>query len=63
MKNLRQLCAALILTLALAAPVFAGQIECPGITQEPTEQASTSDTEYGMTDVILSVLETVLSVV
>ena len=65
MKNLRRLCAGLVLTLALAVPAFAGQMNCPGITQEPPqpEQASTSEAEYGVTDVILSVLETVLSVV
>jgi hypothetical protein len=30
MRNLRQICAAAVLTLALALSVFAGQIQCPG---------------------------------
>jgi hypothetical protein len=40
MKNLRRTCAATILTLALTASTFAGQIDCPGapapgVTQGP----------------------------
>lgn len=30
MKNLRQMCAATVLMLALTVSVFAGQIDCPG---------------------------------
>lgn len=35
MKNLRQLCAGLILTLALTTAAYAGQMDCPGITSQP----------------------------
>lgn len=30
MRNLRQICAATVLTLALSMSAFAGQINCPG---------------------------------
>jgi hypothetical protein len=39
MKNLRQLCAGLILTIALTVPAVAGQMDCPGIA-EPSPQAT-----------------------
>jgi hypothetical protein len=35
MKNLRRTCAATILTLALTASAFAGQIDCPGAPAPP----------------------------
>jgi hypothetical protein len=38
MKNLRQLCAAVVLTLALVLPAFAGEMEC-GITPPPQPSA------------------------
>ena len=41
MNNLRQFCAALILTLALAVSTFAGQIECPGVTGSPSASEAT----------------------
>ncbi len=65
MKNLRRLCAGLILTLALAAPTLAGQMDCPGITQEPpqSEQTLTSETDYGVVDVLANILVTALSAV
>jgi hypothetical protein len=39
MKRLQQLCAGLILTFALSASAFAGQVDCPGVTasSQPTE--------------------------
>lgn len=39
MKNLRRLCAGLVLTLALSANAFSGQVNCPGITPPPPRVA------------------------
>jgi hypothetical protein len=41
MNNLRQFCAAFILTLAVAASTFAGQIECPGVAGSPSASEAT----------------------
>lgn len=41
MNNLRQFCAALILTLTLTASTFAGNIECPGIVGSPSASEAT----------------------
>ena len=66
MKTLRQLCAGLILTLALAATSLAGQIDCPGITQQSPEQTSASATSDGdipcpgMADIVASFIEAIL---
>jgi hypothetical protein len=51
MKNLRQLCAGLILMLVLTSTVFAGQMDCPGITQEPPppSNAMAGDMPNGVT--------------
>ncbi len=51
MKNLRQLCIALVLMLTLSATVLAGQVDCPGVTQEPptTENAVAGDMPNGVT--------------
>jgi hypothetical protein len=50
MNNLRQLCAGLILTLALTSTAFAGQIECPGVTQDPPPQETVAgDIQNGVT--------------
>ena len=35
MKTLRHTCAAIILTLALAVSVLAGEIDCPGVVAPP----------------------------
>lgn len=40
MKNLRQLCVGLVLTLALSANAFCGQVNCPGVTEPPPEAAA-----------------------
>jgi hypothetical protein len=45
MNNLRQFFVGLILTLALTSTAFAGQVECPGITQEPPQEEITSETQ------------------
>jgi hypothetical protein len=44
MKNLRQLCMAVVLTLTLSAVALAGTIDCPGVTQEPPDE-TTSETQ------------------
>jgi len=41
MKSLRQLCAVLILTFALSAGAFAGQVNCPGLTQQSAPETLT----------------------
>ena len=48
MKNLRQFCATLILTLALAFTAFAGEIGFPGSTNPPPKQQSSAagDTQF-----------------
>ena len=53
MKTLRQISAATILNLILAAAVFAGQVDCPGAV-------STSST---VTDVVTSVVQTIVNTV
>lgn len=40
MKKLRRTCAVTILTLALTACAYAGQIDCPGAPQPPPTQPS-----------------------
>lgn len=37
MKNLSQLCAGLILTLALTATAWAGKMDCPGVTASSSQ--------------------------
>jgi hypothetical protein len=64
MKRLRQLCAAVLLTCALALPTFAGEISC-GITSEPpstpTSQAmAEGEIPCGLTQAALTILQTVL---
>ena len=69
MNNLRRLCAGFILTLALAAPAFAGQMDCPGITQQPppTEVTVAGEMPNGVestgtvTETVFSLIVTVLS--
>ena len=36
MKSLRKLCAAVVLTLAIAVPAFPGDISCPGVKSTHT---------------------------
>lgn len=63
MNNLRQLCAGLILTLALTSTAFAGQIECPGITQPPPEEVMSetqSEADITITEALLTLIEIVL---
>ena len=66
MKHLRQLCAGLILTFALTSTVFAGQMDCPGVTQPPPEETSAtqsdSQTNSTITEALLVLIEGVLLV-
>lgn len=43
MNTLRQTCAAMVLTLALAVSVLAGEIHCPGVASTGTGTTSTTD--------------------
>lgn len=55
MKRLRQLSVGLILTFALSANAFAGQVNCPGITDEPPSEETTAAGEIpnDITDTVL----------
>ena len=53
MKTLRQKCAAAVLSLTFAIPVFAGQIDCPGVVS--TGSGSTATAEITST-VILTIV-------
>ena len=55
MKNLRQLCAGLILTLALTATASAGQMDCPGVTA-PSETTVEGDMPNALTETVLSLI-------
>jgi hypothetical protein len=54
MKTLRQTCAATILTLALAVPILAGEVDCPGVVAPPPPPATT--TSSITTTVILAIV-------
>jgi hypothetical protein len=46
MKHLYRVCAGIVLTLVFALPTLAGQMPCPGITdQPPPPQTETATTE------------------
>lgn len=57
MKTLRQIYAATILSLTIAATVFAGQIDCPGIVSPPPPADEASIT----TEIATSLITTVIS--
>ena len=54
MKRLRQLGAGLILTFALSASAFAGQVDCPGITD--SQPTAAGETQNDLTTTILLLL-------
>jgi hypothetical protein len=56
MKRLRQGCAGLILTIALSASAFAGQVNCPGVTASSEPTAAGDILCLGITDMILVML-------
>lgn len=51
MKNLRTFSAALVLTLTLAAPAFAGTISCPVAPPPPPPSVATTASGTGADDV------------
>jgi len=53
MNTLRQTCAAIALTLALAVSVLAGEIHCPGVASTGTGTTSTTDIT---TTIVLTVI-------
>lgn len=53
MRTLRQTCAAMVLTLALAVSVLAGEIHCPGVVSTGTGTTSTADVT---TAIVLTVI-------
>jgi hypothetical protein len=66
MKTLRHTCAAIILTLALAVSVLAGEIDCPGVvgptptptpTQMQTESTTATVTDSITTTIILVIID------
>ena len=63
MKTLRQTCATVILTLALAVSVLAGEIDCPGVVAPaPSPSETTSTTSDGdITTTIILMIVTVIS--
>jgi hypothetical protein len=67
---MRKTLRASVFVLALCAPVFAGDIPCPSITQPPpsmtaeeevTDSGTQSEAADSFTETVLSVLETVLA--
>jgi hypothetical protein len=55
MNTLRQTCAAVILSLAVAVSAFAGQIDSPGYVPPPPPPSGTSSTSI-TTTVILTII-------
>lgn len=56
MKSLRQTCAVAVLTLVLSAPVFAGQVNCPGAVPPPPPPPTETTTTSITTTVILAIV-------
>ncbi len=50
MNKLRLFCAGLLLTLALTASTFAGQIECPGVVEPPPQTTVENTTPTDVTE-------------
>lgn len=53
MRTLRQTCAAVVLTVALAVSVLAGEIHCPGVVPAGTGTTSSTDVT---TAIVLTVI-------
>ncbi len=47
MKNVRQVCAALSLTILLSVYAFGGEIGCPGVSTEPPPAPTTTAGDVG----------------
>ncbi len=58
MKRFHQTCAITILTVLLSAPVFAGQIDCPGVVAPPPPPPPTETTATSSitTTVVLAIV-------
>lgn len=56
MKRFRQTCAITVLTVLLSAPVFAGQIDCPGVVSPPPPPPTETTTSSITTTVILVIV-------
>lgn len=64
MRNLRQLCAATVLMLALTVFAFAGQMDCPGVVDPPPSPDSTATGQMdcpGLTEAAVSLILSVLA--
>jgi hypothetical protein len=57
MRYLHEVCAAAILTCALAFSAYAGDIPCPGVTVSSQPMATGNIECPGITDVLLIMLE------
>ncbi len=63
MRYFYRVCTAAVLTLVFALPTFAGQMPCPGITdQPPPSEAQTMDETGEVFDVVMTLMQGVLSV-
>ena len=56
MKLFRRTCAVAVLTVLLSAPVFAGQVNCPGYVPPPPPPTETTATSSITTTVILVIV-------
>jgi hypothetical protein len=64
MKNLRQLCGVVVLTLALTVSAFAGQIDCPGVVDPPPDTTPTATGQVGcpgLTEAAVSLIQSILA--
>jgi hypothetical protein len=61
MRYLRLFCASVMLICALAFSAHAGNIECDAIVSQPPPPTPTSETSYPVTQVAVSVIQSVLS--
>ena len=59
MKSLRRTCAVSVLTVLLSVPVFAGQVNCPGVVDPPPPPTETTATSSITTSVILAIVSLV----
>jgi hypothetical protein len=62
MRYLRLFCATVTLICALAFSAYAGEIECDGITIQPSHSTVMGDIECDLTKMALSLIQTVLSI-
>jgi hypothetical protein len=53
MKKLQQLCAGLLLTIALTATALAGQMDCPGATEPPPQATVEGEMPNVITETVI----------